>query len=68
MNKLKYKIKCFFNYHDFIKIKDMSEISKQLKCIHCQKLFLLNISFNAIVKWDKTCDVVFEKLERFKNV
>lgn len=49
MKKLYYKIKCFFGYHSYVYLSDLSDQASLLKCEHCGEKFALHVNLGTII-------------------
>ena len=54
------EIKCMFGKHEIYVHRYLSTGNRQLRCMHCKKLWLMNDDSMSVIPWD----LKFETVER----
>ena len=58
------KLKCYFNYHKFYKIFDISDYEEKLGCRNCSKQFALNVRYKILLEWDNDLKEAFRVMHK----
>jgi hypothetical protein len=53
------KIKCFFGYHDYFVVSNLTSYSRQIACHECKRLFAMNDDVEVVVPWDENFEELY---------
>jgi hypothetical protein len=60
MMKLWYNLRCFFGYHKYLFLKDLSDRVAMLKCEHCVEKFVLHKELEKIMPYNQEVSDFYE--------
>jgi len=61
---IKDKVKCFLGYHDFTKVKKLSDQCDKIKCKKCQKYWAMHNGMQLLIEWDKQAESFYDMFEK----
>jgi hypothetical protein len=63
MNLIK-NLKCFMGIHDYFFIRELHFNSHLSGCKYCKKLYVMNNSFNSLIKYDADMEIMHNNLSQ----